>query len=169
MFRYIEACVAGGPCAHLKPDEYCITHFLKLIKDNLHVENFNTLTARMEIFYASSIKKEEDIFQYFSRLTKEIDNIHRLQYLTAALGESILIPKYMIILKILAAASLRKKEYGFFLERLIIEDTEEWLRKGPDELMSELARIKKGRDQLVPVNQPQGQLAAQVSQQNRRR
>ena len=82
----------------------------------------------------------EDIFSFHERLKTKITDIEKLNHVAQKFGGSIQIPSFLIVNKLLNAA-IRSGEYKPFIEKLQLSPMEEWMKKTPEDFVSELQRF----------------------------
>jgi hypothetical protein len=128
-------------------DKYDVAHLFILIKKFLATENPHTLCEKIDAFFYCEPSQGEDIFTFYARLKEKIKEIERLDHVAKNVGASIEIPNIFIVNKLLKAAT-RSGQYKPFIEQLQLSPMEDWMKKTPDEFISQLQRVHISTTQL---------------------
>jgi hypothetical protein len=136
-------------CSHLvkQSDKYDVAYLFKLVSDFLIRESFQTIGKRVEEFFRINPFNNEDIFLYISRVRDSVKKIERSDHVARSVGESVQIPKFFILWKILGALP-RYPQYGYFLQKILLEKPENWFKMSVEELTTTLHQIHANSEQL---------------------
>ena len=129
-------------CYHVlrETDKWDIFSLFKNVKEFLHTENYKMYGQKLEKFYSSSPKQNEDIFSYISRIDQMVEDLEKLQYLAVEAGETLKIPKFNITWKIVSAVE-KFPEFRTFTEKIQPMEPKEWIRLDVNDIRTELHKI----------------------------
>ena len=146
-------CVQGEEknlfCTHLlrQVDKWDIHQLYRTIRDFLNTENYKEYGQRLEKYFTAQIKTGEDIFTYMSRLDKYTEEIGHLQHLAEEAGETLQMPKFYRVWKVLSAVE-KFPEYRIFTDKIQQQTPQEWIVLEPDTIRQELHKIHSNRTSL---------------------
>lgn len=153
IWDWMVICVGGENknlfCAHIlrETDKWDIFHLFRSVKDFLQTENYREYGTRLERFFTSQPKTGEDIFSYISRVDKYKEEVEKLEHLAQDAGETLVVPKFFQVWKILSAVE-KFPEYRMFVEKVQQMTPQEWVRLRPESIRGELHKIHSNRVSL---------------------
>ena len=136
-------------CAHLvrECDKWDIQQLYKTVREFLHTENYREYGERMERFFTARPKEGEDIFSFMSRMDKYEEEIGHLQHLALEAGETLKMPKFCRVWKILSAVE-KYPEYRVFTDKVQQMAPKEWIALSPETVRQELHKIHSNKVSL---------------------
>jgi hypothetical protein len=136
-------------CAHLvrECDKWDIQQLYKEVRDFLHTENYREYGERMEKFFTARPKADEDIFTFMSRMDKYEEEIGHLQFLAEEAGETLKMPKFCRVWKILSAVE-KYPEYRVFTDRVQQLAPKEWITLSVEGIRQALHKIHSNKVSL---------------------
>ena len=147
IWAWMVKCIEGPEkeklfCYHVlrETDKWDIFSLFKNVKEFLHTENYKMYGQKLEKFYSSSPKQNEDIFSYISRIDQMVEDLEKLQYLAVEAGETLKIPKFNITWKIVSAVE-KFPEFRTFTEKIQQMEPKEWIRLDVNDIRTELHKI----------------------------
>jgi hypothetical protein len=162
-------CVEGEKknlfCAHLLRDidKWDINQLNTTIKTFLQTENYREYGQRLERFFTVSPLSGEDIFTFISRVEKYTEEIEKLEHLAKEAGETMIMPKFCQVWKILSAIE-KFPEYRLYTERVQQMNPKQWIKLTTHDIRSELHQLHSNRVNLGS-NQPNNVVGFHVNQQ----
>jgi hypothetical protein len=153
IWDWAVVCVQGEQknlfCSHLvrEVDKWDIHQLFRNVRDFLHTENYKEYGNRLERYFTAQIKESEDIFTYISRLDKYREEIEHLEHLAHEAGETLVMPKFFRVWKILSAVE-RFPEYRVFTDKVQQMAPTDWVKLNPEQVRTELHKIHSNKTQL---------------------
>ena len=153
IWDWVVLCVQGENkklfCAHLvrECDKWDIHQLYIRLKNFLSTENYQVFGGRIEDFFTSKPRDNEDIFSYMSRLDKTQEEILHLQHLAVEAGETLEMPKFYKVWKILSAVE-KFPDYRIFSEKVQLMSPQEWIKLTPEQIRVDLHKIHANKMQL---------------------
>jgi len=153
IWDWTVSCVQGEEknlfCAHLvrEVDKWDIHQLYRQVRDFLNTENYKEYGQRLERYFTAQPKNGEDIFTYMSRLDKYREEIEHLQHLATEAGETLVMPKFYRVWKILSAVE-KFSEYRIFTDKIQQVSPNEWIKLTPEMIRHELHKIHSNKVSL---------------------
>jgi hypothetical protein len=153
IWDWCVSCIEGENkkffCAHLvrDMDKWDIQDLLKTVKEFLQTENYKEYGQRIERFFTSKPKQDEDIFSYMSRLDKYREEVERLEHLSEELGETVKIPKFFQVWKILSGLE-QYPEYRIYTEKVQQMEPREYIKLQVNDIRGELHKLHTNKVQM---------------------
>ncbi len=157
IWEWVVMCVEGEEknlfCTHLvrEVDKWDIHLLFRNVRDFLHTENYKEYGTRLEKYFTAQPKAGEDIFTYISRIDKYREEIEHLQHLAQDAGETLAMPKFYRVWKILSAVE-KYPEYRVFTDKVQQMTPQEWVKLNPETVRQELHKIHSNKTQLQTTN-----------------
>jgi hypothetical protein len=132
IWDWFVLCVQGEHknlfCAHIvrECDKWDIQHLYREVKGFLNTENYREFGERIEKFFMAKPGHNEDIFTYISRLDKYEEEILHLDHLAQETGETLKMPKFYKVWKVLSAVE-KYPDYRIFTEKVQLYKPTEWI------------------------------------------
>lgn len=162
IWDWCVLCVQGEHknlfCAHLvkECDKWDIQQLYTLVKQFLHTENYREYGERLEKFFTAKPKEGEDIFSFISRMNTYEENISHLQHLAEEAGETLKMPKFCRVWKILSAIE-KYPDYRIFTEKVQLMSPKEWIVLSPEYIRAELHKLHSNKVSLQTQKQEETQ------------
>jgi hypothetical protein len=153
IWDWVVECVQGEKkdlfCTHLlrEVDKWDIHLLYRNVRDFLNTENYKEFGQRIEKYFTAQPTNKEDIFTYISRLDKYTEEIEHLQHLATEAGETLAMPKFYRVWKILSAVE-KYPEYRIFTDKIQQMPPQEWIRLDTDQIRTELHKIHSNNTSL---------------------
>ena len=153
IWEWMILCIEGEHktlfCAHLvrECDKWDVQQLYKAVKDFLQTENYREYGERMERFFTARPKEGEDIFSFMSRMDKYEEEIGHLQFLAEEAGETLKMPKFCRVWKILSAVE-KYPEYRVFTDKVQQMAPKDWIAISVDQIRQELHKIHSNKVSL---------------------
>jgi hypothetical protein len=150
IWEWAVLCVQGEKktlfCQHLVGDidKWDIYQLYLSVKKFLHTENYRDVGMKMEKFFTARPNQGEDIFSYINRLEKYKEEIQHLEYLAREIGETLVLPKFCVVWKILSALEIYP-EYKIFLEEMQTLQPNKWIQVEVSFIREELHKIHSNK------------------------
>jgi hypothetical protein len=106
-----------------------------------------TFGLRVQAFNVCEYAPREDIFVFYNRLSKSVQEVEKMSHLAREVGEDFKIPKFLIMQKLFRGVA-QCRQYSFFTDKLLMMPPKEWLRITPESLVQELRQIKTNLSSL---------------------
>ena len=158
IWEWVVTCVSGEHknlfCTHLvrECDKWDIQQLYRHVKDFLHTENYREYGERLERFFTARPREGEDIFTYISRVDMYEEEILHLQHLAQEAGETLSMPKFCKVWKILSAIE-KYPDYRIFTERVQLMTPQEWIVLSPENIRTELHKLHSNKVSLTTQKQ----------------
>ena len=110
----------------------------------LHTENYRDVGLKMEKFHTARPNQGEDIFSYINRLEKYREEISHLEYLAKEIGETLELPKFCVVWKILSGLE-KYPEYKIFLDMVQSLPPKKWIKLDIKTIRDELHKIHSNK------------------------
>ena len=126
-------------CAHLvrEVDKWDISQLFTQVKNFLHTENYREFGKKLEKFFSFKPEGKEDIFSFISRLDKYKEEIERMEHLAQEAGETVILPKFYMVHKILTGVE-QFPQYKIFTDKIQQQQPTEWIKLTPEGIRAEL-------------------------------
>ena len=118
-----------------------------MVKDFLQTENYKEYGQRIERFFTSKPKQDEDIFSYMSRLEKYREEVEKLEHLSQDIGETVKIPRFFQVWKILSGLE-QFPEYRVYTEKVQQMEPKQYLTLQVGDIRTELHKLHSNKVQL---------------------
>ena len=123
IWDWVVLCIEGEYrnlfCAHLvrECDKWDIQQLYRVVKEFLHTENYREFGQRIEKFFSAKPHQNGDIFRTFHGLEKSEEEISKLEHLAQETGETLQVPKFYKVWKVLSAVE-KYPDYRVFTEKV---------------------------------------------------
>ena len=136
-------------CAHLlrEVDKWDIHQLLRDVREFLQTENYREYGTRLEKFFTAKPNQGEDIFTYISRLDKYKEEIGHLEHLAKEAGETLVLPKFCQVWKILSAVE-KYPDYRIYTEKVQQMSPQDWIKLNPETIRTDLHKIHSNKVSL---------------------
>jgi hypothetical protein len=102
MVETIQGEKESLPCSHLvgHVDVFDVAQLFLAVRKFLSAENFQTFGLRVQAFNVCEYAPREDIFVFYNRLSKSVQEVEKMSHLAREVGEDFKIPKFLIMQKL---------------------------------------------------------------------
>ena len=153
IWDWCVLCIEGEKkdlfCAHLlrEVDKWDINQLIRDVKEFLQTENYREYGTRLEKFFTAKPNQGEDVFTYISRVNKYKEEIEHLEHLARDAGETLVLPKFCQVWKILSAVE-KYPDYRIYTEKVQQMSPQEWIKLTPETIRTELHKIHSNKVSL---------------------